>query len=404
MIKGTDKALLEIRRARKVGRPKFDREKIASLIKARYSTQYIRKLTGASSRTIRLVKKEMREKGIITAPIDIEKLEREAQNFNEATKIAMGLDFGFYEWLKSKTKPNSVSYIFGFTEKCWHKFGSPSIVALKDREIPDADNFAMAWLQHFEQDKQRLRRRKKLIRNLFRFIGRHDINDRYFTMSRAREPIEKREVPEIEFIDFPTKLDHAIARLEKPFGIEGPFTARLKLVTNMRTGKGQRELWGIHKGKNEGSFIIMNNADEFVFKVKAKAGEEWQITWLPNTIRQTLWQIYQARKDGENLITIDVDEFRKAFKEVCQKHGLPPLHLHDLRKISLTWFYVCGVPLEIATSLNVGWKDLNTARDFYLHYRNLLTNDKKEAYKANIPNWFKEGLDQYASSSGKKDH
>ena len=71
------------------------------------------------------------------------------------------------------------------------------------------------------------------------------------------------------------------------------------------------------------------------------------------------------------------------------------LTLHDLRKISLTWFYVCGLALEVTTRLNVGWKDLSTADRHYMDIGAMLRHSVREEYVRNIPAWFKDGLEDY---------
>ena len=54
-----------------------------------------------------------------------------------------------------------------------------------------------------------------------------------------------------------------------------------------------------------------------------------------------------------------------------------------------------GVPLEVAVNLNVGWKDTNTALSNYLDVKKVLRKSKRTAYRENIPEWFKEGLDDF---------
>ena len=55
-----------------------------------------------------------------------------------------------------------------------------------------------------------------------------------------------------------------------------------------------------------------------------------------------------------------------------------------------------NIPLEIATSINVGWKDLSTARDHYLDLRSFLKKSARLAYRENIPAWYKDGLEEYS--------
>jgi len=51
--------------------------------------------------------------------------------------------------------------------------------------------------------------------------------------------------------------------------------------------------------------------------------------------------------------------------------------------------------MEINSELNVGHRDLNTLKRHYLQSRGLLGKTQREAYKAKIPEWFKEGLEEY---------
>lgn len=414
---GTDKVLLEMRKPKRVGRKGFDHANIAAKIRAidektgkPLTTRRVRQLIGCSARLIRQVHDEMKKgmwggldgSGLVviepTTGQDVVKtLEAKELDFNEACKKAMGYNFGFLEWLLNNNNPNSAKWIFGFCKDAWELVGSPSIVAIADRSLPDGQNFANAFLQQYRSDTKRLRRRKKHIRRLMAFLNRHDINENFFKMREEREPIEVRHVPQIGLEDFPAKLEAVIMEMREKFGIEGELLAKLKLTTMLRTGSGSedRELWGIKRGANGATYLVMNGPDDYVFEARAKGGQRKPITWIPKTVRELLWEIFKQRKDGEPLFKIDVNDYRKAFKEACVKHDLPPLNLHDLRKVSITWLYAIGIPLEIAIEINKAWKSIEVMRQHYLTNRDILKKDKRIAYRDNIPEWFKEGLDQY---------
>jgi hypothetical protein len=66
-----------------------------------------------------------------------------------------------------------------------------------------------------------------------------------------------------------------------------------------------------------------------------------------------------------------------------------------MRKISITWLFVMGVPLELAVMINVGWREMSTPQKHYLHMRTLLKKSDRRAYRENIPEWYKDGLDEY---------
>jgi len=147
----------------------------------------------------------------------------------------------------------------------------------------------------------------------------------------------------------------------------------LKATTGIRTGSrtAERELWGTRLQAGKTSLQIGERIDWTVF---AKGKEIWHITFLPQKVSELLrkhiskWQI----KAGQYLIqSLWFDEARLLLKQVCAALNIPPLNLHDLRKVYLTGLCLSGIPLETAVELNVGWKDLNTARKHYLEVKAL---------------------------------
>lgn len=359
----------------------------------RFTTKYIMRVLHCSSRAIRMLRKEMLDKGIVSKEtVDMEKLDKAQRDFDTECKEVMG--YSFIEWLKSKQKKGLT--IFNFCQKVWAEvWDKPFLYDVKDRNKQVGDELARLFIKKFGDDAQRIRDRKTRIRRFFDFMGREDINNRHLTMTRSRDLKLTKEVPEICFTDFPVKLDLAIAEMNKALGSEAELVIKLKLCTQMRTGALERELWGIRCKETNHSYIIMQNEDEYAFKVTAKMNEIWVISWIPKEVRKDLFKLYQSRNKGDKLFKIDVNTVRKTWKSITSSVGLPPLSLHDLRKVSITWFYIMGLPLEEATRINVGWRDLNTARDSYLQFKQAIKKDQRVAYRNNIPQWFKEGLDQY---------
>ena len=119
------------------------------------------------------------------------------------------------------------------------------------------------------------------------------------------------------------------------------------------------------------------------------------MSWLPRKVREETYMLSRLRKDGDPLWGFSKDKFLKAWGDITERIIGRRLALHDLRKISLTWFYVCGLPLEVASRLNVGWKDLSTADRHYIDIGAMLKFSVREEYVKNIPAWFKDGLDDY---------
>jgi len=397
MAIGTDKEIFGADLSLRVktrGRPKINRQLAYQLIKAGYSTRYICRVLKCKARTVRLMRKELERLGELepAQEINLDKIELE---FDDECVRAVGISF--YDWLKSKI----VRYkeVFNFCRRVWENvWDKPSLVLVRDYNNPLGDQLCMKFLEVFGEDKKRIRNRKSRIRYLFRFLGRMDLCDRYLTVSESRDPRPIREIPEISLLDFPEKLVKAINLVEERLGEEYALALKFKIITQMRTGKGksEKELMGIKVGNtNNGSWIIFNSLDEWRAEILAKKNEKWILTWIPRPIREELYRLYKQREQGEPLFKIKIDKLRKAFKEACVEVGLPPLRLHDLRKVAITWLWAMGVPLEFATEINVGWKDLNTAKRFYLQMRKLLRRSQRELYREKIPEWFKEGLDEY---------
>jgi len=392
---GTDKEILgkEISiREETGGRPRVNRELGYQLIKAGYSTQYITRVLGWKSRTVRLMRQELKSRGELEEIEKTEELDKISEQFDEECKRAMKISF--YEWLKNKTK--GYRGHFGFCKAVWERvWGKPSLVLVRDRDNPLGDQLAQKWLTVFGEDTKRLRRRKKHIRQLFTFLGREDINNRFLKISRSREPEEVREIPQLTMMDFPEKLSRAFVILRDRLGEEYELALKFKLVTQMRTGESLRELLGIRVQETNHSYIIMNSVDDWKGEVTAKGMEKWIIEWIPFEIRERLYNLIQLRTVGEPLFKINIRLLRKAWREITEEVGLPPLRLHDLRKVSITWFWVMGIELLTAVELNVGWKDLNTAKKFYLRCSELLKKSDRLKYRELIPSWFKEGLSEY---------
>jgi hypothetical protein len=215
-------------------------------------------------------------------------------------------------------------------------------------------------------------------------------------MTKSKDPINKRDIPAITDMTFPSKIDQLIASITEKLGKEYGLAIRFKLVTMMRTGnrKTEREFLGLKRDTGK-SWISFENEDRFKGKILAKGREEWGLDWIPKDIRKEVYELYLTRKQGDFLFNIDEKQLLKAMRQICPTLGLPILRLHDLKKVTITWFWSFGIDLSIATELNVGWKDLNTAKDHYLTIGDLLRRTDRKIYRDNIPAWFKEGLDEY---------
>lgn len=391
------------------GRPKVNRELIIRNLKLkdetgrpRYTYEQIAKIAKCSTKTIKRVVNEARKSGdLIDDERDGEAIGIIEADFDSECKRAMG--YSFLDWVSNQFKnPNQGKYHFNYASKCWESiWGKCSILDLSDRTSKVGDLMAMEFIKTFGEDTKRMRNRLKMIRFFFRFIGRQDLCDRHFKMTNTRHPRSKRTIPEITMLDFPAKFETCVEEMVKEYGPIAKLALRLKVVGQFRTGDRtqQRELMGIHKGTETKTYLLMNSPDEYRFHVLAKRAEEWDIIWMPRAVREDLWTHYQTINTKEIVFPFKIKNFRTSWSRITKRIIGRPLILHDLRKVSITWLYVMGVPLEIATMLNVGWRDLSTARDHYLDIRKVLRSSYRKEYRDMIPAWYKDGLDEFVSDN-----
>jgi integrase len=404
MSKGTDGEIFGEHESTRIqtngskgGRPSINRDLARRLFQAgELSTKQIASHLKCHVNTARTIRRELEAEGLL------EKADREPglsivqADFDDECRIAIGTSFA--EWLKTRTKAHK--RIFNFCQRTWEQvWDRPSLILAKDDENRLGDQLCMKFLDTFGEDVTRMRDRKKLIRNLFRFLGRRDLCDRYLTMTQSRDPRAIKRIPQIEMRDFPTQIEAMFEEM-RTVNPQVSLGAEFKLVGQLRTGdvKEGRGLMGIRVGAGNSSYIIMNGPDDIRIHVLEKMREEWDISWCPQTIRERLWELYQTRETGELLFSFSKSELRNLVGDLSEKHIGVRLTPHDLRKVSITWLFVMGVPLELAVMINVGWKDLNTPKDHYLHMRALLKRSDRKAYAEKIPGWYKDGLDEYTES------
>lgn len=89
---------------------------------------------------------------------------------------------------------------------------------------------------------------------------------------------------------------------------------KFKIVTQMRTGRGDQELLGMKVGGPNGSRILMESVDEWRAEIKAKKNEKWILTWIPRSIREKQYLLYKQRKRGDPLFNINTAKIRELRK------------------------------------------------------------------------------------------
>jgi hypothetical protein len=377
------------------GRPQINRNLARRLFQAGFKPSQVAKSLKCHVNTARTIRRELEAERLLAKEDRDPGLSIVQADFDEECRMAVGISFA--DWLKTKMKIHK--RVFTFCRRTWDVlWDKPSLVLTKDSAYKLGDQLCMKFLEAFGKDVKRIRYRKKLIRTLFRFLGRHDLCDRYLTMTESRDPRYIRRIPQIEMREFPSQVQSMldeINAIDSQIGLATEF----KIASQMRTGDRSegRGLMGIRVGAGHPSYIIMNGPDEFRCHVLEKMRKGWDITWLPRRVRERLWELYQQREVGDYLFSFSARPrvLRELVKECSLRHIGVEMVPHDMRKISITWLFVMGVPLELAVMINVGWKDLNTPKDHYLHMRGLLKNSDRKAYRDNIPEWFKDGLDEY---------
>ncbi len=382
-----------------VGRPKVDRSLALRLFQAKYDNKTVAGYLKIQPRTAAKIRRELTAEGLLGKL----KTERDLVEVEFDKECTRATGFSFKEWLHNKRKPEGANKVFSFCEKVWRlQWDRPSLFLAADRTNNSADKLAQNFLSEYKEDTARIRSRKKHLRQLFTFLGRSDINDRHLKMTASRDPRRVRQVPEIPMLGFPVDLDNALNEFESIHGFVAVTWLKLKICTGIRTGdkKEKRGLAGLSADTKTKSFVMFRGGT-WRAQVFEKKGETWPITWLPADVLADLRKLYDAaqKRPDKMIFTYSKHErtqLLKSWRAISKKHTGAELTFHDLRKVSITWLYAMNIPLEIATTLNVGWRDLSTARDHYLDLRSFLKKSARVAYAANIPEWYKDGLEEYS--------
>lgn len=390
---------------KKAGRPKINRDLVIRNLKAkdatggpRYTKAQVARLMGCTPKTINRIYNEALESGALKkSDFDKKAIGVVEADFDSECLRAKGLSFR--EWLGTRfQETSSANTNFNFCAKIWEGvFDKCDLLVLADQTNHLGDQMALKFVTTFQDDKARMRARLKMIRFLFRFLGRGDLNDKHLKMSNSKHPRSIRKVPEISLTNFPILYTKCEDLIRSRLGNEAILDLRIKIVTQMRTGtnKSEREFYGMRKGTETKSYLSMVTPNEYQFHIFAKKSEEWDVIWMPKAVKEALFERYQKLDRGDQVAQTPVKKLRDTWGDVTENVLERRLILHDTRKISLTWLYVMGVPLEVATQLNVGWKDLSTAHSHYIDIKRVLRKSYRVEYQKNIPEWFKEGLEDF---------
>lgn len=419
MSKGTDKQILG-KKAKYLdesngGRPGYNRDIILRNLKVvdalgnpRYSNAQIARMVGCGAKTVGRARKQALKDGTLVYETGKDK----AVGIVEAdfeSEVFRASELSFSDWLDTKFKDKGqANTVFNFTVGVWEKvWDKCSMVEFTDRDSRVADQCAIKFLQVFGEDTKRIRSRLKKIRYIFRFLDRGGPMERHLSMSESKHPRNIRKIDQITFNSFPKLLDECLKQAgieyDKKYPGYGPLAQlflEFKLCTQMRTGdsKDEREIFGLKKGGNEvgKSYIVFEDWENFRSQVFCKKSEVWRLIWLPEYVRAKMYEHIETLENGDFIFgKINNVNLIKIWRKLTEKKIGVNMSFHDLRKVGITWFYVLGIPLEVGSNLNVGWKDLSTVVKHYADIKPVLRLSKREEYAKEIPDWFKEGLQDF---------
>lgn len=368
------------------------------LLSKRFTYKQIASEVGCSTRHLRRIRDELTEAGELTDKQAEKGMGIVAADFDEECIRATGESYlTFVQNKRKRWKP-----VFAFVQKVWkHVWEEPSVYMMLDRADPSGGQLCQKFIDTFGSNKSRIRDYKKYMNTFLVFIGRGDLQAKYMSMSKTQDPEGVREVPQIEFLDFPLKLDKAISAFREVHGTVEAAKYQLKIISGLRTGeiKEERGWTGIKKRTGDQeyeSFITFNNSpDDFYCSVLEKMAERWRITWIPKSIRHALYEEWQRIDEGDPLVSGTKDSLRKKWYAIADPILGFHLELHDFRKVFATWLIILGVPFMAAASLNVGWADLNTLNKNYNQMKTAWRKTKIAEYRKNIPAWFTEELSDF---------
>jgi len=326
--------------------------------------------------------------GIHPRTIQRARLKRDKMRFNDLS-LAPANEFfeqneaqDWWNWVQSQVKPTTATqvkaYVIDIWENVWKR---KRLLALKDDQ--DAIN-AVAYIKS-KPEGSRFSMMVAL-RYLTRFgLGKPEWRDKFFrTKDLQAQPriVSELMSPDFYKVLFPAILEKAQAITEVPRSGERRFiTDRmhdefnlavwLKILTGIRTGdrKEERELWGLRINQGKSQVAIDQEGRVKSITVFAKRREQWHFEIMPDKARTVLEAHIKKYdlKSGDCLMQDLSDELANAIlKKACRELGITPLNLHDLRKAYLTGLRLCGIPLEAAIDLMVGWKKIDTAKNHYL--------------------------------------
>jgi len=331
-------------------------------------------------------------RGLHWRTISRARAKRDKMRFNELSLAPVPGGFfeqkeaqNWWKWVLTQVKPETAAYIRSYVIEIWENVWKKRrlITISQDQDIIDA-------LAYIKEKKAKGTWYSAIIalRYLIRFgFGRPEWRDKYLRTKGVQSG--PRLVTELMSADFykvhlPNILKTARTYekvLQRRSRGNAILTPRIKdefelviwskILTGIRTGKREeeRELWGTRINQGNTQIAIDSEGHFQSWTVSAKKRERWHFSLIPSKLKELLeTHITKYRpKSGDFLIQDLMPYVANAIlKQACRELGITPLNLHDLRKAYLTGLRLCGIPLEAAIDLMVGWKKIDTAKTHYL--------------------------------------
>ena len=293
------------------------------------------------------------------------------------------------EWLQSRM-PKHYRWSVGVIEKIWREcWNKQHIFSILSKDEYGEANIIKAVI-HINNLSQGKRYNAVIaLRSLIRY-GFGDAAWLQRHLSTKDKKCQPRKIPVLHLPEFPALWNRTI-ELAKEIADENErdeieLILNVKTATGIRTGKRryEKELWGTRIGEGKSSIYIHNNV--VVWKVFAKANETWQISLIPERVKNMLLDHIRRRglQQGDWLINMKTGRANEILGEASSRILNYRLRLHDCRKIFITYLERAGVGIEDIVSptcqcpFGVTWKDANTA---YRHYLEMVDADQIVAHK-----------------------
>lgn len=287
------------------------------------------------------------------------------------------------EWLQSRYKTAEVVRYASVAERFWKEVvNQKSFDLLTEQDIINGATWA-------KSQKNGSRNAAMLVvRSIIRgAYGRHEWLSRHLSTKglKTKAAIPPELISPDTFRQVLPRLFHGLDKLANVGEATAEEIEQLKTVIMLksalgpRTGdqKEEREVFGCKVNAGKTNLQIDQEGKVVSWTFFAKGG----FTWGPIPARMIDPTLKARIEEHVRKYRVQTGEFlfkginavrgMTLLKRGCKTAGLSPFRLHDFRKMYATAGILGGVPLEVMADLGVGWKDLDTLKDFYLTIKSL---------------------------------